>query len=150
MSKTPASLTPSGVGHQYKSRDARDRFPSLLDEAARGGIPVVRRDREAEPFVVARRDVFDRALAASAPFVVKASVADGQVSLWLEDIPVLASAPTLDEAEEEFLDALIDYADLWLSDLRNAPNHRASAPYVQRIAAWAGDRDEFRQLVFGD
>ena len=66
------------------------------------------------------------------------------------DVPVHAIGNGLDEAEDEFLDALVDYAELWLSELRHAPNHRSNAPLVQRIVMYAGDRDELRRVVFGD
>ena len=135
------------VGHQFKSREARDNFSSLLDEAANGGVAVVQRDEQA--FVLVTRAAYDAALAHRAPFAVRSSVHDGQFSLWLDDVPVHAVGESLDQAEDEFLDALIDYADLWLSELRHAPNHRSNAQVVHRIAAYAADREALSAVVFG-
>jgi hypothetical protein len=143
-----ASAAPVEFGHQYQSREARDRLSQLFDEAERGGVPVVRRARQRD-YVVVRRDVLDDALAPHAPFEVQASVHDGQVSLWLDDVPVHAAAGSFEEAEAAFLDAVVDYAESWLDELRHAPNHQQHAPLVRRIAMYAGDRDELRRVVFG-
>lgn len=136
------------VGHQFKSREARDNFSGLLDEAANGGVAVVQRDEQA--FVLVTRAAYDAALADRAPFAVRSSVHDGQFSLWLDDVPVHAVGGSLDEAEDDFLDALIDYADLWLSELRHAPNHRLNAQLVHRVTAYAPDREALRAIVFGE
>jgi len=145
MARTPTAFH---VGRQLRSREARDNFSGLLDEAAHGGVPVVLRDDQS--FVLVTRDAYDDALAARAPFDVRSSVHNGQFSLWLDDIPVHAVGSSLDEAEAELLDALIDYADLWLSELRHAPNHRQHEPLVHRVAAFAADRDALHRIVLGD
>jgi hypothetical protein len=147
MAKTTTPESSFDLGHQFKSREARDHFSGLLDEAEKGGVAVVRRDL---PFVVVRRDLYDDVLAGRAPFDVRSSVHGSQVSFWLDSVPIHAIGNGLDEAEDEFLGALIDYAELWLSELRHAPNHRTNAPLVQRIVMYAGDRDELRRVVFGD
>ena len=146
MAKNTGPVT-FDLGHQFKSREARDHFSGLLDEAEKGGVAVVRRGL---PFVVVRRDHCDDVLAGWAPFDVRSSVHGSQVSFWLDGVPVHAVGSGLGEAEEEFLDALIDCAELWLSELRHAPNHRSNAPLVQRIVMYAGDRDELLRVVFAD
>jgi hypothetical protein len=65
-------------------------------------------------------------------------------------VPVHAVGADIDQAEEEFLDALIDYADLWMKELRHAPNHAKNEILVTRIAMFAGDREELRQVVFSE
>ncbi len=147
MAKSSAPISTFHVGHQFKSREARDNFSGLLDEAANGGVAVVQ--REEQTFVLVTRAAYDAALADRAPFAVRSSVHDGQFSLWLDDVPVHAVGESLDQAEDEFLDALIDYADLWLSELRHAPNHRSNAEVVHRIVAYAADRAALSAIVFG-
>jgi hypothetical protein len=56
----------------------------------------------------------------------------------------------LDEATETFLDALVDYAEMWFSELRRAPNHAGNRHLALRIAIFAGDRHELARVVFGD
>jgi hypothetical protein len=133
-------------GHQYASTDARARFSDVMETAVRGDVAVVRRE---QPVVVVRRDVYDSVLKKAAPFDVQAGVHDGCVSFWLNGVPVHGSGGTLDEAEEEFLDALIDYAELWTRELRHAPNHKQNSELVRRVAMYAESRDELRGVVFG-
>lgn len=135
------------LGHPYRAREARDHFKDVLDAAERGDVAVVVRDA---PMVVLRRDVYDSLLKSAARFRVRSSVREGQVSFWMDDVPVHATGATLDEAEGAFLDALIDYADLWQKELRHAPNHKQNADLVRRITIYAGDRDQLSRVVFDD
>lgn len=134
-------------GHQFKAREARDQLKDVLDEAERGGVAVVRREK---PVVLVLRDEVDRLVASRAPFEVKGAVTGGQFAFWLEDVPVHAVGADLDDAEEQFLDALVDYADLWYQELRYAPNHAGNQWLALRVAMYAGDREELRRVVFGD
>lgn len=133
--------------HQFKAREARDHFKQLMDRAESGGVAVLRRN---SAMVLVSRAVLDEALAARHPFDVNVSFADGQTSMWIDGLPVHGVADSYDEAEEDFLDALIDYAEAWVSELRFAPNHAANGGLVERVLMFAGDRDELRRVVFGD
>jgi hypothetical protein len=116
-----------------------------MDRAESGGVAVLRRNYT---MVLVERDVLDSALAAQHPFDVKVSFSDGQTSMWIEGVAVHGVGDSYDEAEEDFLDALVDYAEAWVSELRFAPNHKANAGLVERVLMFAGDRDELRQIVF--
>ncbi len=133
--------------HQFKSREFRDHQKPVLEQVERGGVSVLLRS---EALVVLRRQMIDPILARDAKFLVKSSVEIDQVAFWLEDIPVHAVGVDLGQAEEEFLDALIDYADLWIKELRHAPNHAKNEVLVTRIAMFAGNREELRQVVFSE
>jgi hypothetical protein len=133
--------------HQFKSREARDHWREILDRAEGGVVSVVRRT---SPVVVAPREVIARALAALHPFDVQVSVSDSQVSMWLEQAPVHGAGATYEQAEEEFLDALLDYAELWVDELRSAPNHRDNEGLVTQVLMYGENRDELRRVVFGD
>ncbi len=133
--------------HQFKSREFRDHQKPVLEHVERGGVSVLLRS---EALVVLRREMIDSILARDAKFLVKSSVATDQVAFWLEDMPVHAVGVDLGQAEEAFLDALIDYADLWTKELRYAPNHAKNEELVTRIAMFAGDREELRQVVFSE
>lgn len=135
------------LGHQFRSREARDHFKAFLETAERGEIAVVLRDSH---LVLLRRDVLESVIAASAPLVVKSAVTDDQFAFWLDGVPVHAVGADLDEAEAEFLDALVDYAELWFDELQLAPNHAPNRNLALRVAMYAGDRDELRRVVFGD
>ena len=133
--------------HQFKSREFRDNQKPVLEQVERGGVSVLLRS---EALVVLRRAMIDSILAKEAKFLVKSSVDTDQVALWLEELPVHAVGADLGQAEEEFLDALIDYADLWTKELRYAPNHVKNENLVTRIAMFAGNREELRQVVFSE
>ena len=135
------------LAHQFKAREARDHFKELMDRAESGGVAVLRRN---STMVLVERDVLDSALAAQHPFDVKVSFSDGQISMWIGRVPVHGVGESYDEAEEDFLDALVDYAETWVTELRFAPNHKTNAGLVKRVLMFAGDRDELRRVVFGD
>lgn len=135
-----------GVGHQFKAREARDHFRELLDIAENGGVAVLRRKAT---MAIVRREVLDQALAAQYPFDVKVSFDSGQTSMWVEGVPVHGVGDSYDAAQEDFLAALVDYAQAWVERLRFAPNHAAHAGLVARVLLFAGDTDELRCAVFG-
>ena len=91
-----------------------------------------------------------RALAEQAPFDVVSSVTEDQVAFWLADGLVHGVGSNLAEATDDFLDALVDYAQSWFEDLRNAPNHAHNRLLVLRVVLHAGDREELERVVFDD
>lgn len=135
------------VTHHFGAKEARDNQKVLLDRAEAGVVTVVHRNR---PVVMTSRDAFDAVLAVQAPFSVNVSVLPDQVSMWIDGLPTHAVAPTLDEAEDAFLDALVEYAVDWVEELRFAPNHKQHYSLVQRILIYAEDREEFRRVVFDE
>ena len=145
----PRGLAVAGFAptHQFKAREARDHWREILDRAEGGVVSVVRRT---SPVVVAPRELVARALTALYPFDVQVSVGEAQVSMWLEQAPVHGVGASYDEAEQEFLDALLDYAELWVKELRSAPNHRDNEGLVTLVLMHGDNRDELRSVVFGN
>ena len=142
-----ADAVPFPLIHQFKAREARDHLSELMDRAENGGVAVVRRR---SPMVLVEREVLDSALATQFPFDVKASVTEGQTALWMDGLPVHGIGDSYDAAEDDFLDALVEYAEDWMEELRFAPNHRENRPLVDRVLMYAGDRGELRCVIFGD
>ena len=135
------------IGQRYKSRSARDNFSELIS-AAEAGVPsVITRDH---PVATIDARMLEELLATRAPFDVLSSVTDDQVAFWLADGSAHAVGPDLGSATEGFLDALIDYAQSWFDDLRDAPNHAQNRWLALRIALHAGEREELENTVFGD
>jgi len=135
------------VAHQFGAREARDHWREILDRVEGGVVAVVRRT---SPVVLAPRALVADALAELYPFDVKVSVQPDEVAMWLDGVPVHGAGPTYAEAVECFLDALVEYAQDWVADLRHAPNHRRNGGLVAQVIMYADDRDELRTLVFGD
>ena len=62
------------------------------------------------------------------------AVADGDGwNIFLPGVPVAADGATVEEAVDEMIDALRDYAEAWTERLRLAPNHADNWGLVQII-----------------
>lgn len=117
----------------YRSaREAREHFKEILDAADDGRPATVTRDARRVAAVDADRLVhFLTRVRPSGAQVVAEN--DGW-SLFIPGLPVAADGATLDEAAEEMIDALRDYAEEWADHLRLAPNHRENWGIVQIVA----------------
>ena len=140
--------TSFAVGHELGSRAARDHFKDVLGQAESGGVAVIRR-RDHPPVVLLDRDALGEALR-SRDVPVLSSVTRGQFSFWIDGVPVHAVGDSLDEAEEAFLDALVDYSQAWFDDLHAAPNHRQNRDLAMLVAIYAGERPALHRVVLGD
>lgn len=136
------------LGHEYKSREARDNLKDVLDRAEAGGVSVIRRRQS--PVVVVDRDTLGAALQASSPVPVLSSVTGGQFAFWVDGAPIHAVGEDLDAAESEFLDALVDYAEAWFDRLNAAPNHQQFRDLALLVGIYAGDRPALHRVIFGD
>lgn len=139
------AVNPTALLHEFKAREAREHWKDILDLAEAGAVAVVRRN---SPVAVIDRQVLDDALAKVHPFNVQVSFGQGEVSTWIEGLPVHGIGASLDESEDDFLDALLDYAEAWVEELHVAPNHRGHAGVVRRVLLCAGDREQLRRTVF--
>ena len=147
---TMASDSVSEFVQTYGGRQARDHWSDILGNAARGGLAVIQKRGADQAAVVVGREPLEAALAQAAPFAVEVSFYEGQVSLWIDGLPVDAGGSSLEEAEDALLDALLDYADTWVETLRFAPNHKDKAGYVLRVLMASEDRESLHRVVFGE
>jgi predicted RNase H-like HicB family nuclease len=117
---------------RYRARGAREHFEDILD-AADDGRPaiVVRGDRRV---VAVDADRLVQLLTTVRPAEAQAVAENDGWSLFIPGLPVAADGATLDEAVEEMIDALRDYADAWIDRLRLAPNHADNWGLVQIVA----------------
>jgi len=118
---------------EYRSaREAREHFKDILDAADDGRPATITRDQRRVAAVDADRLVhFLTGVRPSGAEIVAEN--DGW-SLFIPGLPVAADGATLDEAVEEMIDALRDYADDWADRLRVAPNHADNWGLVQIVA----------------
>jgi len=120
------------------AREAREHFKAILDAADDGRPATVTRDARRVAAVDADRLVhFLMQVRPSGAVVIAEN--DGW-SLMVPGLPVAADGATLDEAVEEMIEALRDYAEDWADRLRLAPNHADNWGLVQ-IVALASDED---------
>ena len=118
--------------------EGRAHFKELLDAAESGRPALVRRDGSPSAVVDAERlrTVLADSLAVHPSVVAEA----GGWSVFLPGVPVAADGPSFDEALEEMVDALREYAEDWQDHLLNAPNHRDNWALVQLISLSADDQ----------
>lgn len=132
---------------QYNSyTEARAHLKDLLDAADRGRVATVRRDTSTAAVVDGRRlrDV----LATLVPSRAQAVPEGGGWSVYIPGLPIAADGATFDEAVDETIDALREYADDWQDRLMDTPNHQANWGLVQMVVL--SDDEQLRDwLVSG-
>jgi predicted RNase H-like HicB family nuclease len=120
--------------------DARSHFKELLDAAERGRPAVVRREGTSSAVVSAERlRLFLTARLTSRAEVVAEA---GGWSIFIPGVPIAADGGSLDEAVDEMVDALREYAADWEDHLLDAPNHRDNWALVQLVTL--SDDDDLR------
>ncbi|WP_067468642.1 prevent-host-death protein [Nocardia amamiensis] len=116
--------------HCESYTEARAHLKDLLDAAGQGRVATVRRDDEYAAVVDAERlRCALTELCAAARVVAE----NGGWSVFLPGVPISADGATFDEAVDEMIIALREYADDWQSRLRVAPNHQENWGLVQLI-----------------
>ncbi|MFD4405943.1 prevent-host-death protein [Nocardia sp. NPDC058499] len=125
--------------------EARAHLKDLLDAAAQGQVATVRRDTEYAAVVNADRLRY--ALARLCPSRAEVVAENGGWSVFLPGLPVAADGATLDEALDETIEALREYAEDWQNRLRDAPNHRENWGLVQLIEL--SDNEQLREWLAG-
>ena len=102
--------------------DARNRLKEVLD-SANGGVPVGVESHGRRVVVMDMARLFE--LLADSPRLrgPEAVAEGGGWSVFLRGTPVAADGADLDEAAEEFVVALREYAEDWVERLRFARNH---------------------------
>ncbi|MEJ2866746.1 prevent-host-death protein [Actinomycetospora sp. OC33-EN08] len=118
--------------------EARAHLKDLLDAAERGRLATVRRNAATTAMVdVERLRHFLATLSPARAQVVPE--AEGW-SVFLPGLPVAADGASFDEAIDEMVGALRDYAEDWQDHLLDAPNHREHWGLVQMIGLSSDDQ----------
>jgi hypothetical protein len=114
----------------------RSAWAASLNTAAEGRPVVFHRGEEDFALLPASllRTVLQRAV--PAPEVI---AEDDGWTVLLPGHPVAADGTTLDEALQDFVSALKDYADAWNDRLHQAPNHHHAAALVHHAAVSRDD-----------
>jgi len=131
---------------ELPATEARARFKDVLDAAEEGRATTIVRDRvhfavvDGERLRSALADLVD----ADAHLVAEA----GGWSAFLVGRPISASGSTVEEAIEDLLVAVREYAEDFNDHLSSAPNHAANWQFVQLVAL--SDDDDLREWLVGD
>jgi len=110
---------------------ARTHLRDLLDTARTGRVTTLTRDQQT--FTVVDADVLRRQLLRLQPSHAVVVAEGGGWAALLPGLPVHGDGETLDDALDDLIDALRDYAADWNDRLLEAPNHRDNWPLVQLV-----------------
>jgi antitoxin (DNA-binding transcriptional repressor) of toxin-antitoxin stability system len=117
--------------HYDTVTEARAHFSALID-AAEAGVPAtVRRDRLRAAIVDADR--LRHFLVTVRPARAEVVAEAGGWSILLPGLPIAADGETFDQALNEMVAALREYAEDWADHLRHASNHEKNWGLVQII-----------------
>lgn len=111
---------------------ARAGFKDLLDSAVAGQPATVNRDRHTIAAVDAAR--LAHALRTLIPCEAYLESDSDGWSFYIDGLPISAYGDAIDDVLNNAVDALRDYADLWETDLKSAPNHAENWSLVQLVA----------------
>ena len=128
----------TAMAHFPTLRSGREHLKDVLDAAASGRPASISRDDVRIAAVDAERlvEFMAKVLPANAQLVPEA----GGWSVFLPGLPIAADGATYDEALDEAVLALRDYADAWTERLRLAPNHANNWGLVQLVEAATDER----------
>jgi predicted RNase H-like HicB family nuclease len=131
--------------HYDSYTDARTHLKDLLDAAERGRVATVRRDARTTAFV--DRERLRYFLATVTPSRAQVVAEDGGWSVFISGLPVAADGASFDEALDEMIIALREYAEDWQERLLDAPNHAGNWGLVQLVSL--SDDDQLREWLVG-
>jgi predicted RNase H-like HicB family nuclease len=124
---------------------ARTHLKEVLDAAADGELVTVRRDASKAAVVDANR--LRHFLATCVPSSAQVVHEGGGWSAFIPGLPVAADGATFEEAIDELVVAIREYADDWRARLRHAPNHSDNWGLVQLVDL--SDDDQLRVWLRG-
>lgn len=131
--------------HYDSYTDARSHLKDLLDAAERGRVATVRRDTRTSAIV--DRERLRYFLAAVTPSRAEVVAEDEGWSIFIPGLPVAADGGSFDEAVEEMIAALREYAEDWQDRLLDAPNHAGNWGLVQLVGL--SDDNQLREWLVG-
>ncbi len=124
---------------------ARTNLRSVLDAAQEGLVTTVVRGNER--FVVVAADSLRLELGRLLPSRAAVVAEGGGWSAVLPGVPVHGDAETFDEAIDDLIDALREYAEGWNTRLYRAPNHQQQRSLVELVEL--SDDAQLRDWLLG-
>ena len=131
--------------HFASYSQARRQLRDVLDAARSGVVTTVDRDDERYVVVSAARQRED--LAALRPANAAVVSEGGGWAVILPGVPIHGDGETFDDAVDDALDALREYAGDWNDRLHTAPNHRRHRLLVELVEL--SDDDQLRDWLLG-
>jgi predicted RNase H-like HicB family nuclease len=135
----------AAVRHFDSFTVARNNLRGVLDAAHRGLVTTVTRDKER--FVVLSADSLGEQLRRLLPSRAVVVAEGGGWAALIPDVPVHGDAATFDEAIDDLMTALREYAEDWNDRLHTAPNHARHRSLVQLVEL--SDDAQLREWLLG-
>lgn len=132
--------------HYATVSDARSRIKRLIDASEAGQPATVTRDDTRVAILDAGR--LRSTLAHLIPSNAEAVSEAGRWSIFIPGLAVAADGTTFDEALDDMVLALREYAQDWTDRLRLAPNHSDNWGLVQLIAL--SDDQQIKDWLLGE
>lgn len=133
------------ITHYDSYTDARTHLKDLLDAAEHGRVATVRRDARTTALV--DRERLRHFLSAVHPSQAQVIAEDGSWSVFVPGLPLAADGSSFDEALDEMVLVLREYAEDWQDRLLDAPNHADNWGLVQLISL--SDDGQLRAWLVG-
>ena len=131
--------------HYDSVSEARAHLKDLLN-AAESGRPATL-SREGRRSAIVDADRLREILAVSRPSGALMAHEAGGWSIVLPGLPIAADGATVDQALDEMVEAMREYADDWTNRLLTAPNHARNWDLVQLIDL--SDDEQLRNWLVG-
>jgi prevent-host-death family protein len=131
--------------HYDSYSEARTHLKEVLDAAESGQLVTVR--RESRQAAVVDADRLRHFLAACVPSGTRVVAEGGGWSAFIPGLPVAADGATFEDAIDELVIAIREYAQDWRDRLQHAPNHRENWGIVQLVGL--SDDDQLRDWLRG-
>src|SRR5665648_36467 len=132
---------------RWQMSEARKDFSTLVERASRGEWQLVGRRARAEVVLVDAAEIAEL-LAAAFPFAPEVFVEESAVEIWLPELEVYGQGSTLAEAQDDLVEAALDFVDVWDAELRGAPNQRHKSGHARRVQL-AHDQARVAEVLFG-
>jgi predicted RNase H-like HicB family nuclease len=133
------------IRHFESFTKARSNLRGVLDAAREGLVTTVTRDQER--FVVVSADTMGQDLRRLLPSQAVVVAEGGGWAAFIPGVPVHGDAATLDEAIDDLIEALRDYAEDWNDRLHAAPNHAQHRSLVELVEL--SDDEQLRDWIVG-
>lgn len=125
---------------------ARKSLGAVLDDAHRGHAVTIRRKNETAAVVTASK--LRRYLASTQKARAEVLQEEGRWVVLLRGRPFVSEGLTVDDAIDDLITSLREYAEDWADRLRTAPNHEGNWPFVNLITL--STDAELRSWISGD
>jgi hypothetical protein len=131
--------------HFPSATEARQKFRCVLDAAHEGVVTTITRDNER--YVVVSADALGQDLRRLLPSQAVVVPEGGGWSAFIPWVPVHGDAATLDDAIDDLVEALRDYAEDWNDRLHAVPNHAQHRSLVELVEL--SDDEQLRNWIVG-